>query len=417
MPNNPHPARRDNKGDESRSYLARTAPGFHINAEQRVMIVTGEASGDMHGARLVRAMQEKRPELSFCGMGGDQLAAAGVELLYDAHKLAVVGITEVFSHLGDILAARKTLIQRLREERPDLLILIDFPDFNLLLARKAKRLGIPIFYYITPQVWAWRKGRTRTIGRLTDRIGVILPFEKEFFARYGIQADFVGHPLVDGVKTSMTRAEFLGRYKIPAHNRLIGLLPGSRSREIANLLPDFLAAAARLASKTNQACTFLLPRAASVSHELLKEHGLAEYENELDIRVLDAHRYDLMTACEGVMAASGTVLLELALLDVPAVACYRVSPRTYRIGRLLVRDVEFFSLVNLIAGREVHPELLQDAVTPKRIADELSVMLAGGTKRKEVLAGLAEVRQRLGGPGASERAARIALELLEHATG
>ena len=376
------------------------------------MIVTGEASGDMHGARLVRAMQEIRPGLLFCGMGGDRLADAGVELLYDAHRLAVVGITEVLHHLGDILAARRILLRRMRRDRPDLLILIDFPDFNLLLARKAKKLGIPVFYYITPQVWAWRKGRTRVIGRLTDRIGVILPFEKAFFAGYGIRADFVGHPLVDGVRTSMGRADFLRTYNIPEKNRLIGLLPGSRVKEIANLLPDFLATATLLARKTGPACTFLLPRAASVSMDLLREHGLAEYEDTIDIRVLDAHRYDLMAACQAVVAASGTVLLELALLDVAAVACYRVSPRTYRIGRLLVRDVEFFSLVNLIAQREVHPELLQDAVTPKRIAAEVNAILPGGPKREEVLKGLAEVRRLLGGPGASGRAAGIALELL-----
>ncbi len=376
------------------------------------MIVTGEASGDMHGARLVRAMREMHPGLSFCGMGGDQLAAAGVELLYDAHKLAVVGITEVLHHLGDILAARRMLLRRMHRQRPDLLILIDFPDFNLLLARKAKKLGIPIFYYITPQVWAWRKGRTRTIGRLTDRIGVILPFEQEFFARYNIKADFVGHPLVDGVRPGMSRAEFLHRYNLPEKNRLIGLLPGSRKKEIESLLPDFLASAELLARKADTACTFLLPRAASVAMDLLKKHGLAEYEKKLDIRVLDADRYDLMAACQGVVAASGTVLLELALLDVPAVACYRVSPRTYRIGRLLVRNVEFFSLVNLIAGQAILPELLQDEVTQKRIADELTSMLPGGKRREEVLKGLAEVRRRLGGPGASKRAAKIALELL-----
>ena len=377
------------------------------------MIVSGEPSGDMHGARLVRAMLGRAPRLRFCGMGGPELRAAGVEILYDAHKLAVVGITEVIGHLGDILAARRALVRRMRESRPALLILIDYPDFNLLLAAKAKKLGIPVFYYISPQVWAWRKGRTGKIGRLSDRIAVILPFEKDFYGRYGISVDFVGHPLVDGVRTSTEKTDFLQQHNIPEENTIIGLLPGSRSREIRNLLPAFLQAAALLASSINKKCTFLLPRAASIPESLLREHGLSEFADRLDIRVIGENRYDLMAACDAVVAASGTVTLELALLAVPAVVAYRVSARTYRIGRLLVRDVKYFSLVNLVGGRKIIPELLQDEVTPERIAGELARMLTDQDVRKNILAGLAEVRRRLGGPGASERAAEIALQCLQ----
>ncbi len=379
------------------------------------MIVSGEPSGDMHGARLVRAMLGRAPEICFCGMGGPELREAGVEILYDAHKLAVVGITEVISHLGDILAARRTLIRRMREGRPALLILIDYPDFNLLLAAKAKKLGIPVFYYISPQVWAWRKGRTGKIGRLTDRIAVILPFERDFYGRYGITVDFVGHPLVDGVSPSMTmtKADFLQQHNIPEENTIIGLLPGSRSKEIRNLLPAFLQAAALLTGSSKKKCTFLLPRAASIPESLLREHGLSEFRNQLDIRVISENRYDLMAACDAVVAASGTVTLELALLNIPAVVTYRVSPRTYRIGRLLVRNVKYFSLVNLIGEKKIIPELLQDEVTPERIARELARMLTDLPARKNILAGLAEVRHRLGGPGASERAAEIALECMQ----
>ena len=376
------------------------------------MIVSGEPSGDMHGARLVRAMRELSPELRFCGMGDTELRAAGVELLYDAHKLAVVGITEVISHLGDILTARRTLIRRMREGCPALLILIDYPDFNLLLAAAAKKLGIPVFYYISPQVWAWRQGRTTKIGRLTDRIAVILPFEKEFYKGYSVKVDFVGHPLVDGVCTSMNTTDFLRQHNIQKENILIGLLPGSRSKEIRNLLPDFLQAAALLAERVHNKTTFLLPRAASIPESLLLENGLSAYQNRLDIRVISENRYDLMAACDAVVAASGTVTLELALLNVPAVVTYRVSPRTYRIGRLLVRNVKYFSLVNLIGDRMIIPELLQDEVTPKRIAGELEEMLADGPVRQNILSGLAEVRHRLGGPGASARAAKIALECM-----
>lgn len=379
---------------------------------KQVMIVTGEASGDMHGARLVRSMLNRDPALTFCGMGGEELASAGVEILYDAATLAVVGITEVISHLGDILAARRILIERMRNTRPDLLILIDYPDFNLLLAARAKKLGIPVFYYISPQVWAWRKGRTGKIGRLADRIGVILPFEKDFYAGYGVTVDFVGHPLMDGVQATMPREQFLKQQGIAAGNTIIGLLPGSRSKEIRNLLPDFLEAAKRVSRVIDNDCTFLLPRASTVPLALLQENGLSEYEKQLDIRVIDENRYDLMGACAAAVAASGTVTLELAILGIPTVVTYRVSPRTYRLGRLIVRDVRFFSLVNLIGGRRILPELLQDEVTPEAIAGKLEQLLLDRQYRSNVLTGLQEVNERLGKPGASDRAAAIALEML-----
>ena len=249
----------------------------------QIMIVAGEASGDMHGARLVEAMRAQQADLNFSGIGGKELSAAGVHMLYDASKLAVVGLTEVISHLGDILAARKALINQMREVKPSLLILIDYPDFNLLLAAKAKKSGIPVFYYISPQVWAWRSGRVKKIGRLTKRIGVILPFEKDFYAARGVEVDFVGHPLVDTVKTSQSRAEFLRSQNIRTQpsTRIIGVLPGSRSKEIRSLLPDFLAAAQLLADDAPDDFIFLLPRASTISQQLLADSGLADYQNKI----------------------------------------------------------------------------------------------------------------------------------------
>ncbi|MCI5159630.1 MAG: lipid-A-disaccharide synthase, partial [Candidatus Electrothrix sp. AUS1_2] len=299
-----------------------------------VMIVAGEASGDMHGARLVAAMRAMRPALSFSGIGGRELAAAGVEMLFDASKLAVVGITEVLSHLGDILAARKALIRRMQAEKPALLILIDYPDFNLLLAARAKKMGIPVFYYISPQVWAWRSGRVKKIGRLTDRVGVILPFEKDFYAARGVAVDFVGHPLKDTVRKEkiLPREEFIRAHNLPIdpETRIIGLLPGSRSKEIRSLLPDFLAAARILAEREpGKKWIFLLPRASTISEDLLLESGLAACrenpDKQIDIHVLTDNRYDLMAACDAVVAASGTVTLELAILGIPTLTTYRVS--------------------------------------------------------------------------------------------
>lgn len=376
-----------------------------------VMIVAGEASGDLHGANLVRALRTLRPELQFSGMGGIELARAGVELLCDAAKIAVVGAFEVLSHLGDILAARRALLARMRSHRPGLLILIDYPDFNLLLAKQAKKLGIPVLYYISPQIWAWRKSRVHKIARLTDRVAVILPFEQAFYAGYGYAVDFVGHPLLDSVRPQLSPAAFRQSLGIEADRTLVGLLPGSRRKEVAALLPDFLAAAALLAQQPPN-LTFLLPQAPTIDRSLLEANGLADAQQQLDIRVVTEDRYTMMAACDAAVAASGTVLLELAILGVPCVATYRVSPLTYRLGRLLIRDLRFFSLVNLIAEREIIPELLQEAVTPERIAQELQPLLHASSQRHAMRQGFTEVCHRLGGPGASQRAAQVALHLL-----
>lgn len=375
------------------------------------MIVTGEASGDLHGANLVRAMLARQPDLQVFGMGGKELQAVGVEMLYDAAKLSVVGVTEVFSHLGDILAARRLLMKQMQQRKPALLILIDFPDFNLMLAKKAKKLNIPVFYYITPQVWAWRKGRTTKIGQLADRIGVILPFEKDFYRTYNIDVDYVGHPLMDSVVTTTDKHEFRQALSIGPDQTVVGLLPGSRRKEITSLLPDFLAAAQRLTERTDLKPVFVIPKASTVSRQLLEENGVNEYLNRLDIRIVEQNRYDLMACCDAAVAASGTVTLELAILGIPTVTAYRVSPRTYRLGRLLIK-LPWFSLVNLIAGRSIIPELLQDEVTPANISRELAAMLVDEKHRNSMLQGLGEVQSKLGPPGASKRAAEIALAMV-----
>jgi lipid-A-disaccharide synthase len=376
-----------------------------------IMIVAGEASGDLHGANLVRALKGREPDLRFFGMGGPELDRAGVELLYEAARLSVVGVQEVFSHLGDIVEARRILTRAMRQRLPRLLVLIDFPDFNLMLAARAKKLGIPVFYYISPQIWAWRSGRVKKIGRLAERVAVILPFEQEFYRQKGYEVDFVGHPLLDTVATTTSRDAFLQAQHIDPGATVVGLLPGSRRKEITSLLPDFLAAAEYLARGISGKVVFLVPRAPTVSETMLEDHGIRDYRHRLDIRVLAENRYDLMAACDAAMAASGTVTLELAILGVPTVVAYRLSPRSYRLGRMLIK-LPWFSLVNLIAGREVIPELLQDEVTPAALAGHLARLLREDTERDGMLQGLAEVKKKLGTPGAADRAATIALEII-----
>lgn len=377
-----------------------------------VMIVAGEASGDLHGAQLITSMQILEPSLTFCGIGGRELEKAGVEILYEAAKIAVVGLVEVVSHLGDILSAQITLRRRLSQNRPKLLILIDFPDFNLLLARKARRLGIPVFYYISPQVWAWRSGRVKTIARLVDKIGVILPFEEQFYRDRGVDAHYVGHPLLDSVSRTFSREQFCQIHNIDARKKIIGVLPGSRIKEVKRLLPVFLGASCLVQQKSEERLVFLVPRASTITEQTLLDCGVENYRAQLDIRIISDDQYDLMASCDAAITASGTVTLELLLLDTPMVAAYKLSPRTYQLGKFLVK-VRFFSLVNLIADDAIIPELLQDEANPDRIASELQRLLHNQEARYQMLRGFDQVRVLLGQPGASQRAARLALSIID----
>ena len=379
------------------------------------MIVTGEASGDLHGANLVRAIRAQCSDISFCGMGGTELESLGVEILCDADKVSVVGLTEVFSHLKDIFTALSVLKRRLISDPPDLLVIIDLPDFNLILAKKAKKLGIPVFYYIAPQVWAWRSGRVRTIKKRVDKLGVILPFEEDYFKQKGVDTEYVGHPLLDTVQTTLSRDEFFQKYNIRSDKRCIGLLPGSRKKEILTLLPCFLDAAKLLQEKHKQSdsLVFLIPQASTIKREDLEEAGLAHRQDQLNIKVIENDRYNMMSVCDGAVAASGTVTLELAILGIPMVVVYKLTAITHFFARLLVK-LDHFSLVNLIAGKTAVSELLQHEVTAVNITKELSGIIDNQERRDRILADLQEVRKRLGKKGASEKAANVVLEFFRN---
>ncbi len=369
------------------------------------MIIAGEASGDLHGARVVEAIRQWEPDLFFFGIGGEALKAAGVKILVEAAALSVVGITEVFAKLPNLLRGMRCAKRALKQLKPDLLILIDFPDFNLHVAAAAKKAKIPVLYYISPQIWAWRAGRVKKIGSLVDHVAVILPFEEKFYQEHRIPVTFVGHPLLD--------APLLPLKPIAPADKdrelTIGLLPGSRDREVASLLPVMLEAADRLSSQGRRV-RFVVSHARTI--EASSFYAITDQAHGARPEIHTGPVNELFTKCDLIVAASGTVTLEAAIAGVPMIIIYKVSPLSYRLGRLLIR-VPHMGLANLISDERVVTELLQDQVTAGNIAaavDELISNPAGLEKMRERLY---EIREKLGGSGASVRVAEIALELIE----
>ena len=270
-----------------------------------------------------------------------------------------------------------------------------------------------MFYYISPQIWAWRSGRVKTMKTRVDKIGVILPFEEEFYRQHGVAAQYVGHPLLDTVKASAGRKQFLNWQNIAQDTLCIGILPGSRKREVSSLLPTFLSAAETLQKNFPQRMVFFIPRASTISQQDLSATGLPEYQEFLDIRIIEDNRYNMMAACDAVITASGTVTLELAILEVPMVVAYTLAPLTYQLAKRLVK-VDFFTLVNLIAGYAAVPELLQHEVTAEKIAAEIRAIITLPARNQKMRRALKEVHAKLGTSGASDKAATVALQMLDH---
>ena len=372
------------------------------------MIVAGEASGDLHGAVLARELLALDSSLILSGIGGAGMAATGVTILYDISRLAVMGIIEVISRLKDIRSAMKILEEQFEMNRPDLLILIDYPGFNLELARRAKKYNIPVLYYISPKIWAWREGRITSIKKYVDRMAVILPFEKKYYKRHGFEVDFVGNPLLDQVQPTLTLNEFKIQYGIDHDATIIGIMPGSRKQEIAKILPVFMETALLLNEKIKK-CVFLLPLASTLTEDDLNEHGVMD--DRLDIRIIKENRYETMAACDAAMAASGTLTMELGILQVPMVVCYRISKLTHFLAKPFIK-AEYASLVNLVAEKEVVTELLQQEATPENIYREILPLLLNQEARDSMKQALFNVSKQLGEPGASKRTARLAMEML-----
>jgi lipid-A-disaccharide synthase len=374
---------------------------------ERIAIVAGEASGDLHGAGLVEALRRHRPELAFSGMGGGRMAAAGVGILVDAGETAVVGLTELWEKRRVLRAALQTLRTHLRESRPALLICIDFPDFNLLLARTARRLGIPVCYFISPQVWAWRRGRVRLIRRLVRKMLVLFPFEEPLYRAAGVEVTFVGHPLLDTLATVPPQDGCRARIGVAAEATVLGLLPGSRSAEIRRHLPLLLEAARRVRADVSDVVV-LLGLGESADRSAVETTAL---QSGVGVTVVQGKTPEIIRAADFVLAVSGTVTLEAAVLGTPLLVTYRVGLLTSWLARLLIR-VRWAGLPNLIAGRAIVPEFLQNDATPERLAETALRFLRSPDRRAEMRRDLAEVRRRLGEPGALDRAAREIVGLL-----
>lgn len=369
------------------------------------MIVAGEASGDMYGARLVEEALQLEPDSHFFGIGGPGMRAAGVETLVDANTLAVMGLVEVVSHFRVISGAFAILKRILHTTPPDLLILIDYPGFNLRLAGVAKAAGVPVLYYISPKVWAWRPGRAKKIAASVSHVAVIFPFEVPIYERVGAPVTFVGHPLLEMVRPSMTRDEALAEFGLKG-GRVVGLFPGSRRSEITSLMPVMLEAAVLL-KKRFPDLRFVLPLASSIERSLV-DGFLAG--SGVELTIVRGKNYDVMQVCDAIIAASGTVTLEIALLGIPEVIIYKVAPLTYAVGKRLVK-VDHVGIGNIVAGERVVPELLQHEAKPVPIADAIGRYLTDDDYRAGVVAKLRGVRDKLGTPGASRRVAALALDM------
>ncbi len=378
------------------------------NMTRRIMIVAGEASGDIYGADLVTESNKLATDIHFSGIGGTRMREAGVETLVDSSDMAVVGLVEVIKHFDVISSAFRKLKQILLDTPPDLLILIDYPGFNLRLAKVAKKAGVKVLYYISPQIWAWRQGRVKKIARLVDHMAVILPFEAAFYEKAGVPVTFVGHPMLDLVKVAIDRSAAATSFNLDPAQKIVGLFPGSRRNEIERLLPVIIGAATKLKERFPE-IQFILPLASTLSNDdiipQLKAAGLG-------VTTTRDRIHDMIRACDAVISVSGTVTLEIALVGTPMVIIYKLSPLTYQIAKRLVK-VPNIGLCNIVAGETVVKELIQDDANSEEIATEISALLTNQSYHSSIVGKLGEVRSKLGRNKASARVAQLLCNMME----
>jgi lipid-A-disaccharide synthase len=378
-----------------------------LSSQRQILIVAGESSGDLHGSHLISATLERYPEVSFAGVGGQRMEQAGCRILFPAEELSVMGVVEVVRHLPRIFRRFAQLKKVLAADQPpDLLVLIDFPDFNLRLAKVAKKHGVAVLYYISPKIWAWRPGRARVIAERVDRLALIFPFEPQIYAPFKVQAEYVGNPLLDEFAARTPARNLRSSLDLSDTAEIIGIFPGSRQSELRNIFATLLETAERLHAQRPDA-VFVMPVAPSLSRSDL-EQRLAD--SALPLHLIEGHIYDVAALCDAVVTVSGTVTLQLALTGTPMAVVYKVAPLSYAIGRRLIR-IPFAGLPNIVAGRQVVREFIQDAADPLALCAEIARILDDPVYAGQIRAGLAEVRRQLGAPGCSLRVAEMIAEM------
>ncbi len=377
------------------------------NSKKHIIIVAGEASGDMHAAHLVEALKALDPALTFSGLGGQKMRQSGVELYQDMTQLAVIGFVEVLKHYAEFRKIFRLILTKVDERRPQAVILVDYPGFNLRLARELKKRGVKVIYYISPQVWAWKKDRARQIKENVHTMLVLFPFEVSFYAPFGVRAHFVGHPLVDTVKAARPQDESRRLIGLNATRPVIGILPGSRNKEIENLLPEMMQAA-RILKEGFPALQFVIIQAPTISRPLLERYIPPSLT---DIKIIENTTTDGINACDVCMVASGTATLETALLQKPMVIVYKTALLTWVLAKMLVK-IPYIGLVNIVAGKKVVPECIQFDATGPRIADEVKRILTDEPRIAEIKGYLRDVKKSLGESGSSHRAAQEILKAI-----
>ncbi len=380
-----------------------------MSRSPHIFILAGEPSGDMIGALLVRELKKLRPDASISGIGGDRMIEAGADIQFNiVRDLAIIGFIEPLRKYPQIRKLFQDTYQSFRDNRPDVLVLIDYPGFNLRVAKEAHAQGIKVVYYVIPQIWAWHKSRVKIIRECVERVLPILPFEKPFLEAEGVPAEYVGHPLMDIMKLTMSREEVFERFGFEPEGRLIGLLPGSRNREVNSLLPVMLKAAEQISAALPGA-QFFLPKAPTLDDELIQRHLEG---SPVEIKVLDSFRYNIRAAADFALVASGTATLETGILGCPMAILYKVSALTYFLGKRLSK-VPFVGLINLVAEEKIAPEFLQHECTAENASEFAIRMLSNEGELSQTRTRLAQVREKLGGPGASHRVAEVIYEVAD----